>query len=81
MVERFHCTDNEEYDWDGLHSNPNGDLVLHEDYEALEAKLAALVEEVQDVINRGEVFDAKGTHSKLVCDKLKSAVEAAKVKP
>jgi chromosome segregation ATPase len=71
MVERFHCTDNEEYDWTGLHSNPNGDLVLYEDYQSLQAQcdrheetiaglenaLAAMKEENDKL---SELFNAAG---------------------
>ena len=63
-----------------LSKSANAALVHEKNLELtqLRARHAALVEKVQDVINRGEVFDAKGSHSKWVCDKLKAALAEVK---
>ena len=42
MIDRYEPEFLEEYDWSPIRKDDDGDYVLYSDYEALEAKLAAL---------------------------------------
>jgi hypothetical protein len=70
----YRITTNNGYSGDGL----DGTYVLASEANERIARHAGLVEKVQGVINRGEVFDAKGSHSKWVCDELKAALAEVK---
>ena len=74
MVDRYEPEFLEEYDWTPIRKDDDGDYVLYSDYEALEAKLAALVEAAEPV---SQAILPSGDQMK----KLKAAIAAARVTP
>ena len=57
MVDRYEPEFLEEYDWNPIRKDDDGDYVLYSDYEALEAQLAALVKAAQRLVDHAKNAD------------------------